>query len=269
VNARAQDGPPAGAQDLVDQHQGAAAASARRATAGLKAAREAAREAAARANQAQAHPHRRMGRPRSRAPARPSAPRPRAIPRQLTPLKNADVDAGVVASRRAQVPVRPVPIPRHRRQGLGVTVILATTDSVLEIGAGSGYLTACIGRLAQRVEALEIVPELAELATARLTEHGVANAHVRVQDAEATWDARDAYEAILIGGSVPVVPEYYKNKLAIDGRLIAVVGTTAKPTMEAIRLVRVTETEWLTESLFETCLPPLSSGAPEAPRFVF
>jgi protein-L-isoaspartate(D-aspartate) O-methyltransferase len=146
---------------------------------------------------------------------------------------------------------------------------LATTDSVLEIGAGSGYLTACIGRLAQRVEALEIVPELAELATARLTEHGVANAHVRVQDAETTWDARDAYEAILIGGSVPVVPEYYKNKLAIDGRLIAVVGTTAKPTMEAIRLVRVTETEWLTESLFETCLPPLSSGAPEAPRFVF
>ncbi len=146
---------------------------------------------------------------------------------------------------------------------------LANTDSVLEIGAGSGYVTACIARLAQRVEALEIIPELAERASARLAEHGVANACVLVQDAEASWDARDAYDAILIGGSVASVPDYYKNKLAIGGRLLAVVGTTTRPTMEAIRLVRVTETEWLTESLFETCLPPLNSGAPQAPRFVF
>lgn len=146
---------------------------------------------------------------------------------------------------------------------------LATTDHVLEVGAGSGYLTACVSRLAQRVNALEIVPELAESARVRLKELGVANAHILAQDAESTWDARDAYEAILIGGSVPAIPDYYKHKLATGGRLVAVVGSPDEPTMEAVRLVRVSDTEWLTESLFETCLAPLSSTAPETSPFVF
>lgn len=135
---------------------------------------------------------------------------------------------------------------------------ITTTDSVLEIGAGSGYVTACLSRLAQHVDALEIHPELAASATGRLAELAITNATILEQDATEIWDAKDAYNAILFGASVPVIPEWYEKKLAIGGRLLAVVGNLDHPTMEAKRVIRVSENEWLTESLFETTLPPLA-----------
>ncbi len=148
---------------------------------------------------------------------------------------------------------------------------LATTDTVLEIGAGTGYLTACLARLAKQVDALEVHPALASAANARLQAIGVANATVLEQDANDIWDARDSYDAILFGGSVTSVPDWYRNKMAIGGRLVAVVGSLSQPTMEAIRIVRVSDTEWLTESLFETYLAPLSSSTDhaESAPFVF
>lgn len=146
---------------------------------------------------------------------------------------------------------------------------LETTDTVLEIGAGSAYLTACIARLCQQVDALELHPQLAALAASRLTDLGISNASIIEQDASEIWDARDAYNAILLGGSVTSVPEWYEKKLAIGGRLVAVVGSTDQPTMEAVRVVRVSEQEWLTESLFETQLNALTGFGDEVETQAF
>lgn len=143
------------------------------------------------------------------------------------------------------------------------------TDSVLEIGSGSGYLTACLARLAHSVESIEIHPELAGTASTRLQALGVSNAVVKEQDAAAEWDARDAYDAIAFGGSVEEIPEYYKNKMAVNGRLFAVCGSTQEPMMEALLLTRVSETEWTEESLFETSVDPLVNFSEPVSAFVF
>lgn len=146
---------------------------------------------------------------------------------------------------------------------------LRTTDRVLEIGTGSGYLTACLAGLASQVESIEIVPELASTAAARLAELGVANASVAEQDASVPWDAQATYDAIALTGSVMRVPEFYRDKLAPGGRMFVVVGDLARPTMDARLLTRVHEQEWLEESLFEISIDPLVNFERTTPTFVF
>jgi len=150
-------------------------------------------------------------------------------------------------------------------QALGPQV----TDSVLEIGAGSGYVSACLSRMAKEVESLEIHPELAKSATSRLEGLGITNVTLREQDAAAEWDARDQYDAIAFGGAVEQIPEYYKQKMAINGRLFAVTGDTRQPMMEALLMTRISESEWTTESLFETKVDPLVNFSETASAFVF
>lgn len=148
-------------------------------------------------------------------------------------------------------------------------LLLEVTDSVLEIGTGSGYLTACLARLAGHVDSIEIIPELAQSAAARLQNLGASNVAVLQQDASSSWDARESYDAIAFGGAVPVIPDFYRDKLKIGGRLFAVIGETSKPTMEAVLLTRVRDNEWSRESLFETSIEPLVNFNSESPSFVF
>jgi len=136
------------------------------------------------------------------------------------------------------------------------------TESVLEIGAGSGYLTACLARLAREVVAIERHPDLAEAAQARLAAQGFGNATVRAADAFA-WDAPQAFDAICVTGAVDSVPERFLSWLKPGGRLFAVTGRS--PAMEAV-LVHRDVNGTRVESLFETDLPYLAGAAPR-PEF--
>lgn len=147
---------------------------------------------------------------------------------------------------------------------------LKNTDTVLEIGTGSGYLTACMARLCARVESLEINAELAQAAGARLEELGIANVSVRQQDASAlSLENTQAHDVIVFGGSLAAIPEQYLQALRPGGRLFAIVGTPAEPAMEAQLHTRIRDGEWRCQSLFETRVAPLRHFAPESPRFVF
>jgi protein-L-isoaspartate(D-aspartate) O-methyltransferase len=148
-------------------------------------------------------------------------------------------------------------------------LLLEVTDIVLEIGTGSGYLTACLARLCAQVDSIELVPELAAEARTRLTAMGVGNVTVMQHDASAVWDARDGYDAIALSGAIPAIPDYYRNKLNIGGRLFAIIGESSEPTMEAVLLTRVRKTEWSRESLFETRVEPLVNFDSVSPSFVF
>ncbi|MFK7859889.1 MAG: protein-L-isoaspartate O-methyltransferase [Granulosicoccus sp.] len=148
-------------------------------------------------------------------------------------------------------------------------LLLRVTDTVLEIGTGSGYLTACLARLSAHVDSIEIIPTLADSAKARLSEMGVSNVTVIQQDAAQVWDARDGYDAIAFSGAVPSIPDYYRNKLKVGGRLFAMIGETSEPTMEAVVVTRISENEWSKESLFEASVDPLINFHPESPSFVF
>ncbi len=148
-------------------------------------------------------------------------------------------------------------------------LLLRLTDNVLEIGTGSGYLTACLARLSAHVESIEIVPELASSAKARLLDMGVTNVSLLEQDASDVWDAKDGYDAIAFSGAIPAIPDYYRNKMNVGGRLFAMVGEPSKPTMEAVLVTRVRDDEWSKESLFEASVDPLVNFDSISPNFVF
>ena len=111
---------------------------------------------------------------------------------------------------------------------------LQPSDRALEVGAGSGYAAAIMGRLVERVHAIERIPELARNAAERLRALGIANVEVRVGDGTLGWPDAAPFDAILVAAGAPAVPEALKRQLAPGGRLIIPVGTG-----DVQRLVRI------------------------------
>ncbi len=143
---------------------------------------------------------------------------------------------------------------------------LKKTDRVLEVGTGSGYLTALLARCAAHVTSLEIRPQLAAFGRDNLARHGADNVTLEVGDG-ARGDAKRApYDAIVLTGSTPVLPAGLKEQLAPGGRLFAVVG---EPPVMVAQLVTCTAPgAYGTRALFDTVLAPLVNAA-QPPRFKF
>ncbi len=139
-------------------------------------------------------------------------------------------------------------------------------DKVLEVGTGSGYLTALLARMADHVYSVEIEPELSQSAAERLAAHGIKNVTLEVGDAARGWSEHEPYDAIILTGSVPLLDENFQYDLAINGRLVAIVGQS--PAMQARLITRQGPTGWSEEVLFETDLPALRN-APEPEKFQF
>jgi protein-L-isoaspartate(D-aspartate) O-methyltransferase len=142
---------------------------------------------------------------------------------------------------------------------------IAPDNVVLEVGTGSGYLAACMGRLAARVRSLEIFPDLAACAAVNLLEAAINNVAVETADAM-LLDEVAQYDAIAVTASLPLYDERFQRALKPGGRLFIVVGPA--PVMEAWKITRVGEREWLREGLFETVIEPLVN-APRPPGFIF
>jgi protein-L-isoaspartate(D-aspartate) O-methyltransferase len=138
-------------------------------------------------------------------------------------------------------------------------------ETVLDVGTGSGFLAACLARLAGEVRSLEIFPELAAFARENLRASGVGGVGVEVFDAM-TLAETNRYDAIAVSASLPVYDARFERALKVGGRLFVVVGEA--PAMEASLIRRVSDSEWLRESLFETVVAPLVN-APQPPKFVF
>jgi protein-L-isoaspartate(D-aspartate) O-methyltransferase len=143
---------------------------------------------------------------------------------------------------------------------------LKKSDRVLEVGTGSGYTTALLAALAGHVYSVEIHPDLSAGAAAKLAAHGIANVTLEVGDAALGWSRHAPYDAILLTGSVPLLPAPLRSQLAPGGRLLAVVGDP--PVMTARLTTCVTEGAYNETGLFETCIAPLRN-VPQPERFVF
>lgn len=143
---------------------------------------------------------------------------------------------------------------------------LAPSDKILEIGTGSGYMTALLAALGRQVISVEIVPEFTTEAMRKLAQHGVRNITLEIGDGARAWERQAPYDAILITGSLPILPDSFRRSLAIGGRLIAIVGQS--PAMEVKRLRRLDTQSFHEDSLFETDLAPLRNAL-EPAKFVF
>jgi len=143
---------------------------------------------------------------------------------------------------------------------------LSSADKVLEVGTGSGYLTALMSALAGHVTSVEIVPELSALAKQNLHAYHRDNVSLVVGDAARGWGKDVNYDAIVLTGSTPVLPEAFQNSLNIGGRLFAIVGDA--PAMEARLITRVAPDIFETVTIMETCVASLQN-AQQPKRFVF
>jgi protein-L-isoaspartate(D-aspartate) O-methyltransferase len=142
---------------------------------------------------------------------------------------------------------------------------LVPGESVLEIGTGSGYLAALLAGMGTRVRSVEIDAGLAAEAKARLARAGIEAVEVEVGDGARGWGSA-TYDAIVLTGSTPEMPDRFVQQLNPGGRVFAVVGEA--PVMTA-RLVRWVAPGALAErTLFETMLEPLKNAATPA-RFEF
>ncbi|HEY3784538.1 MAG TPA: protein-L-isoaspartate O-methyltransferase [Steroidobacteraceae bacterium] len=184
-------------------------------------------------------------------------PREQFVPAQQRYLAFADLE---IPLPKGQHMLRPS-VTGRLLQALELT----GTQRVLEIGTGSGYLTACIASVSAHVESVEVFPELASLAHANLASLGIGNAQVMTADA-ATLESGTRYQAIAVTASLPVQDDRFQRRLEIGGRLFIVVGEP--PVMDARLVRRTAENSWTSQSLFETVIDPLIN-ARRAPEFTF
>ena len=141
----------------------------------------------------------------------------------------------------------------------------APTERVLEVGSGTGFVTACLRAMATQVRSLEIFPELAGIARRNLALSGLGD--VEVVDADAMQgDSGARYDVIALTASLPVYDARFERMLAVGGRLFVVVG--AAPVMDARLVTRTSEDSVTTRSLFETVIDPLVNAARPA-EFTF
>jgi len=142
---------------------------------------------------------------------------------------------------------------------------LGRDDEVLEVGTGSGFLTACLARQARHVRTLEIFPDLSQAAVRALQALSVTNITAEVADAT-TLEGSGLYDAIALTASLPAYDPRFERALRPGGRLFVVVGTA--PVMEARLVTRVGEDQWVSEALFETVIPPMVNAVgPDPFRF--
>ena len=143
------------------------------------------------------------------------------------------------------------------------------TDTVLEIGTGSGYMAALLGHRAHHVLSLELVPELADAAHHRLRDSGVRNVEVRIADGALHGEGGiegGPFDVILLSGSVAQVPPWLLSQLRVGGRLAAIVGDLPMMRMTLVR--RNSATDFLTTQPWDTVAPRLQ-GFAELPQFRF
>ena len=142
---------------------------------------------------------------------------------------------------------------------------LRSEHNVLEIGTGTGFLTACLARLSAQVSSVDIFSEFIAMAKSNLADAGIENIELICMDA--TTDLPPGqFDAIAVTGSLPVFDTRFVDAVKPGGRLFVIVGDS--PVMDARIVTRTSENEWTTKSLFETDVTPLLN-APRPPAFSF
>jgi protein-L-isoaspartate(D-aspartate) O-methyltransferase len=184
-------------------------------------------------------------------------PRERFVPERYRALAFSDISVPLDHGE--------VMMPPKLEGKLLQSLTLQPSDSVLEIGTGSGYLTACLARLAGKVHSVDLYEDFVEQAAAKLQQHDIDNVAFEVADAAAGWNS-GCFDAIAVTGSLPLLHQGFHDALNPGGRLFVIVGKP--PIMQALLITRVGEQEWNQESLFETSVPALIN-APQPEAFTF
>ncbi len=180
-------------------------------------------------------------------------PREQFVPEQYQHLAFADIEVPIGHGQHMM-------FPRMEAKLLQALDIQAN-DQVLEVGTGSGFLTACLAKLAGKVVSIEIHADLSEAAEARLHDQGLRNVQLRTGDAlAAPLDDDGPFDIIAVTGSLPssAQADIFRNQLKPGGRLFVIIGTS--PVMKALLITKVSDTSYREEAILETEQAPLENA---------
>jgi protein-L-isoaspartate(D-aspartate) O-methyltransferase len=186
-----------------------------------------------------------------------NVPREQFVPKEYQRFAFADTP---IPLAHAQVMMSPIVEAR-----LLQALMLSSQDRVLEIGTGSGYLTALLAKSVRFVDSIDIFEDFSREAKTKLDALDIRNVALHVGDAMQGWNTAMCYDVIVLTGSVPKLMSSCQTQLNEGGCLLAIVGEA--PVMQAQRITRVNDHELITETLFETYLPPLIGAVPTR-RFI-
>jgi len=143
---------------------------------------------------------------------------------------------------------------------------LKPDETVLEIGTGSGFITACLAQMAKSVVSVDIYEQFSVEASSKLAEKDIQNVEFETGDVMSGWQPEQAHDVVVVTGSVADVQEHFLGWVNPGGRLFIICGES--PAMEAKLLTRLDATQWREQSLFETDLARLIN-AEKKPEFKF
>ena len=187
-----------------------------------------------------------------------SLPRDNFVPEAYLKLAYADIN---IPLDHDQVMMAPK-VEARMLQALNIK----KTDTILEVGTGSGYATALLANSGKHVYSVDIYADFISQADRKLADLGINNVTLEAGDAVSGWDSYGPYDVIAITGSLPLLPDNFLQSLKLGGRLFVITGQ--EPVMEAFLITRTAEQGWAKQALFETVLPPLVN-APHPQRFIF
>ncbi|HEX3895381.1 MAG TPA: protein-L-isoaspartate O-methyltransferase [Rudaea sp.] len=173
------------------------------------------------------------------------------VPQSQRNLAFADVDLPL---GRGEVMLRPVLEGRLLQAAAPLR-----TESVLEIGTGSGFFTACLARLAGSVVSLEQYEDFADAARMRLHAANTRSVRIEVTDAVRDFRADEAFDVMVVTGAVHALPQHWRGWIKPGGRIVAFVGDS--PAQRAMMFARAGES-WTEQVLFETDIPYLRHAEP-------
>ncbi len=185
-------------------------------------------------------------------------PREEFVPEQYRELAFADSEIAIGHDQKMMAPK----VEARILQALNIQ----PEDNILEIGTGSGYLTACLAKMGAKVTSIDIQADFTSHAAELMEKQGIDNVKLITGDGLEFAQENGPFDVIVLTGSLPRIGEKLKRQLEMGGRLFAVAGDS--PAMEATLITRVGDYQWREETIFETDLERLE--APDAaPQFVF
>lgn len=146
------------------------------------------------------------------------------------------------------------------------SVAIKPHERILEIGTGTGFLTACLAYLGHSVHSVDIHPDFTAAAAERLKDYGIERIVLETGNALNGWAGNERFDVIVITGALQAIPQSYRQQLNIGGRLFAIVGTD--PIMSGMLVTRTADDQFVTEELFETRTRYLHGAEPK-PHFSF